>query len=822
MNITSNNLQLTKFLDLFRYKIITISVQPDIEGSKLPDTLKHFSNKNRVRGFSEDEFLSEEIQAELAQVQLYGFGVFFMVNEGDGVPHTPNESLNCGRRSNVKKLKALFIDTDEADAGALMEKLKAIKLIPQLVVESSPNRYHLYFFIEPIDAEGENILQWEAMQHLLDDLVPNLDQTMCQTNQVLRVPTFKNLKRTNPFEVKIYRESDYDFYNNKFLYDRLEASTYNTLTSSVHINGQTTNFNKYEFPTGILTEGNRRNSICSYIEHIMENIIPLHASDNDYFVMIDSFIIKYLSNKDSEEFLEGGRRRTNIVQYLNDQRTYRQSKQQAQATHIAQQQFDHQNAVEDSKLSDDFYLDFPGDLGFLTKEVQQYTPNTPLELCFAAALMISGALKCDSFRFKGSWPIVNGLMIAGTGVGKSTIKDIVDRTLETAGMKGQYPQCFTFNNSVQSLHSMLYAAGGTGLSMIDESGDYLQVITSPNAPGYAKSLKKYYKEATTGRSEGAVLHPGGSLSYQVPVINGGMLSLWIFIQPSKFSQSLNLADMSDGFIPRFYVFNGEADIDLTTVYNSDEGAKSFNPTLDLTVWLQKYSGLNSYVKDADLKEHLTTVETDQIALYPKTKKDELAIIKRDAVYRLRSESRKINRLEVTIDDDANDLVKAYLQEKDFQAKQIQKKNRDAPELDIFIRMAEMLSRLLCNAAVLSKKSATIDYRTAEACIKFHRFQTDRFFRNELVEMSKGNGEKELHSVIHAVAKASKIKGEPVTLAEAVKQLASRNRPKNPSLVFADAVKQGALWIAEREHSKVKGKKVSVYMLPVSETNEIIN
>lgn len=819
---------LLTFVNAFNYSLITVSIQPDKEGGFISPG-KYFSPQNRIRAVSNEVFNSDEFQLELQQANNQNCGIFFTINEGDGVPSDlEKNNLNCGKRANIRTLRTLAIDTDDGDAEALMAELKKLHLIPHLVVRSSELKYHMYFLLKPVTTTQENVIKWQALQKKLASLVPKLDQSMADINQILRLPTFYNKKREKPELVRIVNKSglSQELQDLDFLYDRLEAHEFNDYTKITYgdspaslKNGlHTTSPNglqfkstyaPFEFPKAKLEAGERRQAITRYIEHIMENVLPLEAKDEDYFVLIDAFIIKYLKPQHVNEFLPGGARRQNIEQYFNDQRNYRLKKQQALQSQAAIKEHDHLTAVEENRLPDSFYLNFPGDLGMLTKAIHQYAPKMSLELAFAGALAISGALKADSFRYQGAWPLVNGLIIAGTGAGKSVLKSVIEEILLAANYSGgPFSQLIDFQNTVQSLHTQLYGAGGVGTCLVDESGDYLQVLTAKHAPGYVKALKKYFKEATTGRGKGTRLSPGGSLSFQIPAIAYGMLSLWIFIQPGKFEDSLTIDDMGDGFLPRFFIFNGESNIDLTSTYGDAALTETFEPSLDLKVWAQSFIPKNR-------ASTLTVIEeAEKLAreVNKKIKIQDIRAIQREAVYQSRSEHRLMSsKVQVTLSEDAKGAVLAYLKERNIAAKALQKSNSEDPSLGIYIRMEEMLNRLLCCAC---DSKGVISLELAEYCIRFHRFQTDRFFRNELRELSKGEQQKDQEKVLHGLRRAIKKIGGYVTIKQITTEISKK--PKNISAIIKELIAQGEVWASERAHIKFKDKKVLVYSIAQSE------
>lgn len=74
----------------------------------------------------------------LTRLQQQGAGVFFMVNEGDGVVHAGSKT--CRTAQNVIAVRALFVDLDGAPLGPVLAAHH-----PDILVESSPKRWHGYW-----------------------------------------------------------------------------------------------------------------------------------------------------------------------------------------------------------------------------------------------------------------------------------------------------------------------------------------------------------------------------------------------------------------------------------------------------------------------------------------------------------------------------------------------------------------------------------------------------------------------------------------------------------------------------------------------------
>ncbi len=514
--------KLRSFFKSFAFSLITVSVQPEAgEASEVPRGT-WFSNKNRVRAMSFDIFFTDKMQEELINCQAHRCAIYFMINQGDGVPKDPTTGiLNCGRNENVTSLRALCIDTDSGDVEIVKEKLEGLQLAPHYIIESSPNKFHIYFLINPEDANPQNIQRWRTIQHFLANLTPGLDSSVAKECQVLRLPGFFNLKPgRNPFKVSIRKVQNIPYYDLNELYLRLNGQGYDDLLNQVHSfsNGEAKVYQKYVEPVGFLKEGNRRKGITSYIEHVMENQIKIDADDEIYHSVMDGYIRKKIEPHEQAVFLdESSPRRQNLKQYIKDQIKYRQKKQRHYEEII-----EHHESVTGQSLPDNFYLNFPGDLGKITRELHDYAPFLSLEMCFAGALCISGMIKGDVLRYEGAWPYINGIVIAGAGAGKSTLRNFIEKVLTVGGFKGKFPKLIKIQSSAQSLHKCLYAAGGAGCLLIDEAGEHLQTITSKNAPAYAKTIRSYYKNASTGSYDGHSLHPGGSLSFTIPEVVGSM------------------------------------------------------------------------------------------------------------------------------------------------------------------------------------------------------------------------------------------------------------------------------------------------------------
>lgn len=117
----------------------------------------------------------------LSAAQRDGCGIFFCINQTDG---------NGRRRVNIEQARACFIDLD----GTNLPAEWAIE--PQLIVETSPGRFHAYWFIEPTT----DLNTWSSVQSRLASYYAS-DPSVTDPPRVLRLSGSWHLKG-EPFRVR--------------------------------------------------------------------------------------------------------------------------------------------------------------------------------------------------------------------------------------------------------------------------------------------------------------------------------------------------------------------------------------------------------------------------------------------------------------------------------------------------------------------------------------------------------------------------------------------------------------------------------------------
>ena len=129
-----------------------------------------------------------EHEDELCELNRRGAGVFIAINPTDG----------RGRKAeNITGIRAVLLDLDRAP----LDPVRTCKLKPNIVVETSPGRYQVYWLVEsfPID-------QFEGVQRALAKRFDG-DPAVALLTQCARVPGFLHNKG-EPFETRIIDTHD--------------------------------------------------------------------------------------------------------------------------------------------------------------------------------------------------------------------------------------------------------------------------------------------------------------------------------------------------------------------------------------------------------------------------------------------------------------------------------------------------------------------------------------------------------------------------------------------------------------------------------------
>ena len=159
-------------------------------------TFQTFADKKGSQDFTLIEVLHgtlAEHSNALDDLNQKGAGIFVMVNRGDGVVQPGAKT--CRTKANVIAVRALFVDLD----GAPIEPVMNAKCPPDIIVQSSPGKYHAYWRMPacPLD-------NFKSNQQKLAELF-NGDKAVNDLPRVMRLPGFVHQK-AQPFLTQILKD----------------------------------------------------------------------------------------------------------------------------------------------------------------------------------------------------------------------------------------------------------------------------------------------------------------------------------------------------------------------------------------------------------------------------------------------------------------------------------------------------------------------------------------------------------------------------------------------------------------------------------------
>lgn len=124
---------------------------------------------------------------ELLRLNSAGAGVFVTVNE---------TNLRGREAADIVRVRALFADLD----GVPLEPVMACELVPHIIVESSPGKWHAYWLVHGLDLELFTAIQKSIINKF------NSDIKVHDLPRVMRLPGFFH-KKDAPFMTRIVQEN---------------------------------------------------------------------------------------------------------------------------------------------------------------------------------------------------------------------------------------------------------------------------------------------------------------------------------------------------------------------------------------------------------------------------------------------------------------------------------------------------------------------------------------------------------------------------------------------------------------------------------------
>ena len=520
------------FLRRFNFVNVTVAVLPERKKKSLPLEGKLlYSDKENTSKLSACVPISDldTLLPELTDAQKRGWGVFFMVSDGDGVPTSPTNP-NCRSERNVTALNCCFMDMDNPSPTF---DPQTITPQPHLVVQSSPGKYHCYWLISPVLKDRHVTKTWQAIQQALA-LKYGAD-CLTDTCRVLRVPGYYHLKG-DPTLVKLLTDNDLPLY---------ELETLATLTNA-HDLPDSPNPNalpKLDLQSDtVIPQGERHKRILS------EATKRFSRGDTyeETLCYIQGFISRHIANP--EDYAPTGKEHDDLLRIL----THAENFILSQETELTLQALDAPPMADPLELPGEFYLSAPGLVGDITREICKHALYPVPALTFALAAATVGLLKARSVLspYKNP-PTGYYLCLAPSGVGKNFPQEVLSRALQDLSLSPLLAQGL---RSDKGIMAHLEFNDSLGLIVLDEAKSFFSSLQDRSTPAYYKSIRYLLAELYTSSRKTFNSGRTGNRKDTPFTLKNPKLSLVAFAQPSLLQTALSQTMILEGLLPRFLLF----------------------------------------------------------------------------------------------------------------------------------------------------------------------------------------------------------------------------------------------------------------------------
>lgn len=473
--------------------------------------------------------------------------IYFMVNEGDGI--LSEKKSACHSTDNVISLSAIFLDAELSSSNplpAIEEFCAQLDLPYSICVESSPNRYHIYWLLAETPATPQNIHKWKQIQSLLHSKF-SIDRTMTDIPQVLRIPEFTNIKKSCPVTLKHLSQTRYSLDD---IYQTIKR-TYPELSESVPFTPLQPVTETYR-----ITPGERHEELLRRAR----KLYTLPLSDSEIKCFIDGIIQNHVD--ENVDFLPSGKRYSEVERILAAAKTYAEQERQKELQEVIVKVTSRKKSS--FELDPDFYYQAPGLVGDITRYMVD-TSDYPIPAhAFAAAVSLVGFTKARYIQGARQLPPLNYfLCLAPSGSGKTTIQDMVKEALSRLKISHLLEDGIA---SAQGLIQFLSNSHNIGLIMYDEVKDLFQTISNKNASSYEVKIsleltKLYTAYKSTYTPPTTKTHKGKKI-----VLHKPLFSFIGFGHHTLVDQLFTKNNVMEGLLPRFLILNVAERIERSSRY----------------------------------------------------------------------------------------------------------------------------------------------------------------------------------------------------------------------------------------------------------------
>ena len=553
-----------KFLSRFSYVKTTLQVLPEssLNGwPKVSGTTHLLGDNNTTYSFDGNVLSSQNgLQKDLLLLQKKRYAVYFMVNGGDGVIHSPHKT--CRSSDSVITLNACFVDTDEGDINNLLDFCRKKKIKPHMVVLSSKTsthkKYHVYFLLKPTPKTAHTLRLWTDIQNTFSALDKEYDSSMKDVSKVLRIPGFYHIKDVkNPCLVKVVNSYNHPSYDLEELHQivGVTAQTYDKVSTAsiplslVENNSITTNMHNWmkDRVFSYAIKGVSAGTITS-VDDILEYIAVLEQK-------IDLSKVRPTHKKEMQTLANDAYNvaLSKIETSEDDDRD--PVKKLLDWTSIlagAKKRVAQEKTLKSFELDKEIYLSAPGLLGEITRYIHNNSRHPMPSASFCAALTILSSIKGLFYRSdRYDWCSLYTLCLAPSGSGKSDPMKYVSNTLTTLGLSKIRGGKIA---STRSIMEKMKRGDGQATFLFDEMGSFLEAIqaTGYQEKHYQTQIRDLLLDLFT-RAGNSYDDPATSTRKEVS-FDSVLLNLMGATVLSRFEQMFSVKSITDGLLQRMLIF----------------------------------------------------------------------------------------------------------------------------------------------------------------------------------------------------------------------------------------------------------------------------
>lgn len=449
---------------------------------------------------------------------------------------TVNETDNSGKRKkeNIKRARAIWVEDD----NRVEEPRTDWPLTPSLVVESSPNKYHYYWFTSTVKLD-----EWDqVMATMVNDF--GCDNKAKDRARVLRLPGFyhrKDLKSPHPCKIISGEGKHYKWFEIKAKFkpseqtgkERPKAQAPTEYSEEAAIKSLLTSENYHgslvSISMSLTNKGLSRELQYMTLFGLMNKIPPdkrrpeweARTSDEHLYECIDSGI-----KKKQEEDANAAVERQRIEELQDIGMSFKQAEEETEFP--------------------------PGNIGELCKEILEMAPYPNREIALAGGMALVAGIIGRTYNVIGMGLNIYIAILADSGIGKANLKDSINNALRAGGGKFNIGETFAGRSRFtgpKAIFDML-KNGMSKVCVIEEAG--LVSDGAGDQSGITRALLDLYTSCGYGKWAGDEGYSDSKNN--IPALHSPALTVVNVSTPKSFLRALKdkSADVS-GEVARLWM-----------------------------------------------------------------------------------------------------------------------------------------------------------------------------------------------------------------------------------------------------------------------------